>query len=486
MRRTVPLAPAMSTPAARPGPIRLRWPPAPAVVLVAIAVCTGWFCVVSLWRWNHLEAPAFDLAIFDQVIWNTAHGRWWETTVTGESYLGDHMSPVLLLFVPAYWLGASPVFLLLVQEVAAAAAAAPLFAAARRLGLAPAVAAALALAYLLNPYLHRAVAFDFHPEVMLPLVAFASAWAIAARHPLAGAVLALATLAFKEDAVFVALALAAMLAWRGYRLAGAATAMLALAQTAYAIFVVMPAWREPGAESQLIERYAYLAPGHADVLRYLALHPWRAIPPLLERPRLETIGLFLAVTAPVALVRPWTLLATLPGLALAVLSTHDAQRHLQYHYAIEAVPVALLAAALGAASVQRRVPGRWLAALILAPAVVGAFWLSPLLRDPGSAPSEGHVAVVEAALAGIPDGAPVSAQSGILPRLSQREAAFEFPAGTSPGEAAWVVVDRFSQRSGQSVAAGFDRQLANVRRTWTRTFARDGVEVYESPIIDGG
>ncbi|HRC62740.1 MAG TPA: hypothetical protein PLX85_05895, partial [Dehalococcoidia bacterium] len=69
-----------------------------------------------------------------------------------------------------------------------------------------------------------------------------------------------------------------------------------------------------------------------------------------------------------------------------------------------------------------------------------------------------------------------AAQSGLAPRLSQRETVYEFPgewASTS-----WVVVDAYGFRSSQSIGAGFDAALARVRAEWTRVYERDGVEVY--------
>ena len=90
-----------------------------------------------------------------------------------------------------------------------------------------------------------------------------------------------------------------------------------------------------------------------------------------------------------------------------------------------------------------------------------------------------HRAAVLDALALIPRDAPVSGQSGLLPRLTQREPAWEFPLNWS--DADWVIVDRYGQISLPSIRDGSDAELARVRAAYALVFARDGVEVFHRP-----
>jgi hypothetical protein len=59
-------------------------------------------------------------------------------------------------------------------------------------------------------------------------------------------------------------------------------------------------------------------------------------------------------------------------------------------------------------------------------------------------------------IAVVPPDAAVSAQSGLLPHLSQRRAVWEFPRLES---ADYVIVDRTGWRSSQAGGAGFERTL---------------------------
>lgn len=80
----------------------------------------------------------------------------------------------------------------------------------------------------------------------------------------------------------------------------------------------------------------------------------------------------------------------------------------------------------------------------------------------------------------IPDGVAVSAQSGLLPRLSQREEVYEFPREWDNAE--WVIADQRGFRSTQSIDSGYDRALEEVRTTYRLMYERDGVMVFREAI----
>ncbi|MGE3075074.1 MAG: DUF2079 domain-containing protein [Dehalococcoidia bacterium] len=445
------------------------------VSLSAIAIAMAAFLRVAYLRWDSFETNSFDLAFFDQIIFNTSHGRWFDTSFVTYNFAGQHLEPILLAFVPAYWLGAGPFTLMVTQAVVGAAAAIPLYLFARRLGLHAAIAAAGVVAYLANPYLHRAMAFDFHPEVMVALPAFVAAWAIVAGRRRLGVATALSVLLFKEDAVFIALALAGLMWLQGMRRPAAVTAGVATVYAAIAVLVVMPLVRD-GQSSDLVERFGYLLPSHSpgDVL----LAPLRAAQVLFGLSQIWTTIVFVIATSAVVLWRPWLLLAVVPGLALALLSVHPQQRHLEFHYAAELVPVAVIAGLLAAKSLRERLPVTAVAGLVAVPTLLTLAVMNPLGEALGDPPSAQHRAAVLTALAMVPSGesVEVSAQSGLLPRLAHRESAHEFPGNAETAD--WIVVDRYGFRSSQSLAAGFDERLETVRETTELVYSQDGVEVF--------
>src|SRR5687767_9626670 len=108
----------------------------------------------------------FDMGIHDQGIWLLSRFREPFVTVRGLHYLGHHLNLVSLLFVPAYWFGAGPPFLFVVETVFLGLGAVPVFLLARDVvggRWAPVVPAA---AYLLHPTVSWINWWHFHPEAL--------------------------------------------------------------------------------------------------------------------------------------------------------------------------------------------------------------------------------------------------------------------------------------------------------------------------------
>src|SRR5438034_5815385 len=102
----------------------------PIALAALYAAVLGWLSVEQRRTLFHFDE---DLAIYDQVVWNTAHGRLFASTLIehADNLLGDHFSPVVAIFAPVYWLAPSANVLLLGQAVALGLAVLPLYAFAR-------------------------------------------------------------------------------------------------------------------------------------------------------------------------------------------------------------------------------------------------------------------------------------------------------------------------------------------------------------------
>jgi uncharacterized membrane protein len=51
-------------------------------------------------KYYAFEYTDFDLAIFNQALWNTLHGSFMESSLRHGMYFKDHFSPILLLILP--------------------------------------------------------------------------------------------------------------------------------------------------------------------------------------------------------------------------------------------------------------------------------------------------------------------------------------------------------------------------------------------------
>lgn len=429
--------------------------------LSAIAV----FSAFALARHRAYQSAAYDFGFFDQVVWNTSRGDWFETSFVEYNFLGQHFEPVLLLFAGLYRLGAGPETMLLAQSLCAGAAAIPLFHATSRLTGSRGTGLALAIAYLLNPALHRALDFDFHPEVMAFPLVFGAVYLIAVSRPWASVATILPVLLLKEDMAILVLAFAAICWFRQHRQQARFLGVAGLTWVAVVMFAFMPAVR--GGPSDLNQRYAYLTRDTEPASRP-AVAAWRATDRLTTSTAPGALELE-ATLAGLALLHPAALLAAVPAV-LNGLSGHPEQSQLDLHYGVLPLALSVVAAAfaLGDIAAGRRwgrIPGRRWSGLrmpaansVLVIAAASSFLVaSPFspLAERGT-PGEAHRRSLAEAIEQIPDDASLSAQGTLLPHLSQRREVWEFP---DIRDSDYIIVDAALPITIQSRAAGYDSVL---------------------------
>lgn len=459
-----------------------------AIVTIAWLVF-GWALVAQHRAYN---SRAYDLGYFDQVIWNTAHGRWFETNFVEFNFLGEHFQPVLLLFAGLYRVSPSVETVLVIQSAFVAGAAVPLYIVARRTLASAGAALMVAAAYLLTPQVHWAALFDFHPEMLGAAAIFAAFALLTARRP-ACSIIVLCTLSvLKEDAALAGIGFAWLLVLGGYRRHAILLFALSLLYGVLVMGWLMPALRGNG-DPGLFLRYGYLGDSPVDVLAGIVTHPVLVWQHLIGADQRQALGLLLAGAAALPLAGP-AVLMLLPVLVPDLLSTHDAQRALDLHYGFYPATLTLVAAVIGAARLadaprlegiwrRLRVPARrrtaLLAAALLLAEATAALLNSPLgLRfDPTTYRRTPHTAAIDRMLARIPADAPLSAQSNLVPHLSQREFIRDFPR---IDHARYVVVDLKTWGIWQTSFETYREILWSLPSIgFCRIAEDDGVELYE-------
>jgi uncharacterized membrane protein len=145
-----------------------------AFILMYIIV----FSYVSILKHDAFESSAWDLGIYEQIIWSTTNtGRifWYtaEILITPScNFLGVHFSPILFLVVPIYALYQSTETLLILQSSVLALAAIPLYKLVLHESKSVKQALAFSLIYLAYPPISSMNVNDFHVQAFLPLFFF--------------------------------------------------------------------------------------------------------------------------------------------------------------------------------------------------------------------------------------------------------------------------------------------------------------------------
>ncbi len=408
-----------------------RW--AWRLTLAAILAYVAVYFLFTAQRYDHFNAGVYDLGVQDQVVWNTAHGRWYASSVEVQNYMGDHFKPLVAVLAPLYWVTPSVYWLLAFQSVILALGAVPVYQlAVRRLG-APALGLLFALLYQLYPSVGYINRFDFHWEAAtIPLLLAAINDTDARRWRRASLWLALALLS-KEDIGLTVAAFGLWLAWRrqarGYGLAWAAGG---IGFSLLAMFVIIPAVR--AAPSDSFTRYLWLGSTPPEMLRNLLLRPDLVLPRLLG---VDAVRFVVSLAAPLLFLPlgHTILLVALPAVVYNLLSAEMAQRVVYFHYVAPIVPFVLAAALLTCARLfawARRRGAYWLMWTVCVGLLIFTGWhtllfSNPLADDGAVQPAWARLsneAAVRQALALVPPQAALLTTNYYGAHLSQRPALY--------------------------------------------------------------
>jgi uncharacterized membrane protein len=328
--------------------------------------------------------------------------------------------------VPLYWVIGSTGLLFVVQALALGIGALPVWKSARLLvGSLPMSCVAVA-AYLLHPALTYTGMENFHPDAALaPLIA----WAIYAALAYKWVQYVIATvliLMVKEDTALFVVALGAWVALRRDKKIGLITVFGSVWVCLLLLFAVMRGivgvpyrneWRLPFG-------------GFGGLLRTALTRPDKLIAHLVSGERPLYLLQLLAPVGFVALLRPEiALLGTLPLLSNLV-STFWYQSQIEYHYAVQFVPIMVIGAMYGISRVAEHLRV-WFVSAVLVGSLVCAYLWTPLpfmrVEIPRWTPAHPTVEAAHEAINRVPDDAVVSAYHTLTAHMARRERIYVFP-----------------------------------------------------------
>ncbi len=437
--------------------LRHTWPHKLAGALITAYIVT--FAWLALMRHASFDSEGFDLGVYDQVTWNTLHGRPFFYTSTGQPllHLSNHASFILLLLAPFYLFHSGPETLLVLQAAAVGLGGLPLFWLAReKLGSQIAGLSVLG-AYLLFPPLQVALLSDFHPPVLAVCFLNYAFYFLERRRALPCLLFAVLAMMCKEQIplVVVTLGLYALLIRRFWRL-GVVLVGFGAAWFLAVMYVVIPAFSVTGSHI-FLEYYAWLGSTPLEIVVRVLTQPGIVLVALEQPVRLNHLHDLLVPWAGLPLVGLPALLIGLPAFGVNLLSAnpamHDATRG---HYSADMTPWLAWGALFGiyylVKAIERVWPGAGRAAtwgvsgLLLTVALVWHTWYgyAPLALDAPRWQIDAHDQLAQRFLQQIPPDATVAAQGDLYPHVSGRKIAYHLP-DVNDAEYVWVDVAASSQ-----------------------------------------
>lgn len=387
------------------------------VIVAFFGVAYGLYGLFRHWNFG---SSAFDLGIFDQVVWHLSRFEPPGSSIRGFSnFLGDHFFPVIALFAPLYWIRPGAETLIVAQGLLLAASIVPVFVFMRsRISTAPAFC--LAIAYGCFWGIQRAMAFDVHETAFAPLAIATVILAMDQRRWRLFWLSVAVMLLIKEDHIPLLAAVGIYLVTHGERRRGAIAVAVSVAVFVAVIAAIVPALSDT-------REYGYTS-AYANVMA----RPWMA-PLFLISPaaKLETALLWFLPFAFLSLASPLAVLIV-PFALTRFLSDSPTHWGTVFHYSAPLAPIMAMSAADGLARLALRFNQANARRFMEASAAACLFLCAVL---PGRQPlwrvfAADHYAASKSASLGrivlltIPATASVVAQSAIVPHLSLRHRIF--------------------------------------------------------------
>lgn len=405
----------------------------------------------------------FDQGIFNQVFWNSLHGRWFESSLSStESIavaqgaipdvayhrLGQHFTPSLLLWLPLYALFPSPAGLSILQVTLVTGGGLLLYALARH-HLAPRLSAWITASYYLANAVIGPTLANFHDFSQIPLFMFGLLLAMERRQWWLFWLLSGFTLLVREDAGVILFGIGAyLLVSRRYPVVGTMVCSLSVGYVLVVTNWIMPLFSEDISSRFMVEQFGHFVQGEdastLDVLWAIATQPWLLLQELLT-PIGRTIRYLLAQGLPlgfIPLVAPVSWLTSGFYLLLTLVRQDPSALMIDRRYAIALVPGLFYGVILWWKThpnwFQPTFRRYWRFCLLLALVftltsnpnrALSVLWPDSYQPWIYTSPTRQwqHVQAIHRLMNQIPPDASVSSSSFIVPHLSNRREALRFP-----------------------------------------------------------
>ncbi len=348
--------------------------------IIVIATIILFTC--SSIRHGLYQSTAFDLGIFDQILYLISQGEPPIISFLNFHIMADHAAfifyPISLLYKiypDVHWLFA-------IQAIALSLGILPTFYLAIEAGLKRNVATTIAMVYILYPLVFNINLFDFHPDVIiLPGLL----WAILAVKVdniwwFCSAIILV--LSCKE--VF-SLTIAAMGFWLLFfekkRLYASIAIIVGISWFIISTGFIIPFFdNETSGVGRHLSRYSHLGSSFLDIFKNLFLKPWLLLKAIFNLPNLEyLIWLFLPLIWGISYKHLAPLISAFPTLAINILSLSQPQKDLIHQYSLPILPFLILVIISSLAANDAWIRNRktiiiWSLIAFLALAKYGYFW----------------------------------------------------------------------------------------------------------------
>lgn len=290
---------------------------------IAIGAAIVFFLVMLALTLNRYYTfyASYDQGIFNQVFWNSIHGRFFESSLSSQlstnvvhenevpsvdyHRLGQHFTPALLLWTPLYAIFPHPATLTVLQVTLVTSAGLVLYVLARQY-LAPSIATTIVVSFYGANAVVGPTLSNFHDICQIPLFVFTLLLAMEKRWWWLFSLMAVLVLAVREDAGVGLFGVGIyMIASKRFPRIGLAVCLVSFSYMIVLTNKIMPLFSADISQRFMMERFGQYADGEEastlEIIWGMVKNPWRLFLELFT-PFFGTIKYLLAQWLPLAFV----------------------------------------------------------------------------------------------------------------------------------------------------------------------------------------
>jgi uncharacterized membrane protein/uncharacterized membrane protein YbhN (UPF0104 family) len=417
-----------------------------STVILGVLLFSLYFSYVSMLRYDNFYTGRFDLGNMSQTVWNTTQGRIFQLTNPDGteivSRLAFHSDYFLLLMTPFYMLWSDPRVLLLTQAILVAIGAIFVYLLAQHILKNKTIATILALLYLLNPALERAVLYDFHAVVPATTCILAAFYFMIQKRYGWFIVFSLLAAITKEQVWFLIGLFGMYVAiFQKKYLFGGIVAVVSLLLFYLHIWHFIPAAGKDTVHFA-VSYYSEDSTSPSDILKSILFDPARSLQIATDGDRLNYYKQLLGPLGFLPLAAPLFLIFATPDLVINIFSQKSELYTIYYQYTAVITPFLFIATIYGIQNLRKFIPQIPLSLISIY--LVGVGLYSAYLFGPLPGASDANIAVftrpqqnkeaIKRELRRIPQAARVASTNNLGPQLSHREYLYTLPLGIDEAE----------------------------------------------------
>ncbi len=319
------------------------------ILIIEMLIFISLFSYLSILRHARINSAMYDLGLFDQIIYNIAHCRFFESSIKGFNYLGDHFSPILLIFAPLYWIREDVRMLLIFQTVIISFAAYYAGLMSYHLTKDIKLSAAFGLAILGNANVLLITLFDFHPEIIsIPLFTYI-VYQFTLRNHIKIFIASIFALTIKEDVGITVTLMGIVFTIISKEKRYLILSLIGFVYFLLAIKVFIPHFRPETYKGDYlyIERYSYLGHNMKEVILSIFSNPFYPVVKMYKWAKLKVLLRLFYPTLFLSFLSPVFLIIILPIMYINWIANYQPQFALKYQYLNIVVPFIITSSIYG-------------------------------------------------------------------------------------------------------------------------------------------